>query len=149
MLLRVPEGPTYTVYMRRAYLTSSLNNQINNSLYELTQRLQRACLEVTTIQFYLDFYVQSNTFPISTPIQLSGFAFILLSLPSYPASRFQMKLRNHKVRVVAGNFSALLYPHDGFDPDDLESRLFRNPILLRISSIHICSFPNLEAHVTC
>jgi len=44
-----------------------------------------------------------------------------------------MKLRNNKLRVVASDFPALLYPHDGYDSDDLESGLFRNPILLRVS----------------
>lgn len=35
--------------------------------------------------------------------------------------------------MLAGDFPALLYPHDGYDPDDPESGLFRSPILLRVS----------------
>jgi len=51
--------------------------------------------------------------------------------------RFRTRLRNNKVRVVADDFPALLYPHDGYDPDDVESGLFRNPILLRVGIIDI------------
>jgi hypothetical protein len=147
MLLRLPEELTYTVCARRASLTSSLNNQISKLPHDLTQLLPRALLEVTTMQSCLDFYVQSNTLPILTPIQLSGSPLSFTILSNLSAYRFQIKLQNNKVRVVAGDFSALLYPHDGFDPDDLESGLFRNPILLRVC-ITRCSFPIFKAHIT-
>jgi hypothetical protein len=77
MSLRVLEGPTYTVCMRRASLTLSLSNQTSISSHVLTQLLPRALFEVTTIQSYLDFYVQSNTLPTLMPIQ-SGFIFRIL-----------------------------------------------------------------------
>jgi hypothetical protein len=77
--------------------------------------------------------------PTLTPIQPSGVTFVFhrRGFSNLSGSRFQTKLRNHKIRVVAGDFPALLYPHDGFDPDDLESGLFRNPILLRVRIIII------------
>ena len=68
------------------------------------------------------------------------FSFVLLLNPSVP--RFQTKLHNNKVRVTAADFPALLYPYDGYDPDDLESGLFRNSILVRVS----LSFDTSEGH---
>ena len=62
----------------------------------------------------------------------------LLYLPGHCLTlllEFQRKLRNNKVRVTAADFPAFLYPNDGFDPDDLESGLFRSPILVRVSVI--------------
>jgi hypothetical protein len=70
------------------------------------------------------------------PIQMSGFFSRILQVDHYYFSpRFRTKLLNNKVRVVADDFPALLYPHGGYDPDDVESGLFRNPILLRVSTI--------------
>lgn len=34
------------------------------------------------------------------------------------------------IKVYAGDYPALLYPFDGFDPDDPESGLLRNPTLV-------------------
>ena len=66
------------------------------------------------------------------PIHQSVFYFRLLSSANSSTFRFQEKLRNNKVRVVAGDFPALLYPYGEYDPDDLESGLVRNVTLLRV-----------------
>jgi hypothetical protein len=49
--------------------------------------------------------------------------------------RFQKKLSRNTIKVYAGDYPALLYPFDGFDPDDPESGLLRNPILVHVSAI--------------
>lgn len=138
MSLRVLEVLTYTVCARKVSLTSSLSNQTSVSSHILTLLLPRALFEATTIWCYLGFYVQSDTFQSSMPIQMSRF--ILKILDQYSCNfspRFRTKLLNNKVRVVADDFPALLYPHDGYDPDDVESGLLRNPILLRVGIIDI------------
>jgi hypothetical protein len=50
-------------------------------------------------------------------------------------NRFRKKLLRNTIKVYAGDYPALLYPSDGFDPDDPESGLLRNPILVRVSAI--------------
>ena len=138
MSLQVPEAPTYTVCARRASLTSSLSNQTSVSSHILTQLLPRTMFEVTIIRSYPGFYVQSNTLPTSMPIQMSRFIFRILYHCSCSFSpRFRTRLRDNKVRVIADDFPALLYPHDGYDPDDVESGLFRNLILLRVGIVDI------------
>lgn len=63
--------------------------------------------------------------------------------------RFQRKLRNNKVRVTAADFPAFLYPNDGFDPDDLESGLFRSPILVQVSVIFLfCLILHITSNTT-
>lgn len=144
MLLQALAGPTYTACVRRVSLMLSLSSQKSNSLQESTQPLRRARSEVTTIQFFLDFYAPSSTLLTLTPIQLCEFIVIPFYLfNKFSTCRFQTNLLNSKVRVVAGDFPALLYPYDGFDPDDLESGLFRNPILLRVRKINVRSFTKL------
>jgi len=72
------------------------------------------------------------------PIQMSRFIFRILYHCSCSFSpRFRTRLRDNKVRVIADDFPALLYPHDGYDPDDVESGLFRNLILLRVGIVDI------------
>ncbi len=60
-------------------------------------------------------------------------AFIFNNYLNSSTSRFQNKLLNNKVRVTAEDFPALLYPDGAYDPDDPESGLFRNPVLVRVS----------------
>ena len=68
------------------------------------------------------------------------FHFMLLLNSSLP--RFQKKLYDNMVRVTAADFPTLLYPSDGYDPDDPESGLFWNLILVRVSY----SFNTSEGH---
>jgi len=44
------------------------------------------------------------------------------------------KLKRNEIKVRASDFPSLLYPRDGYDPDDVESKLLQNPIALRVSS---------------
>jgi hypothetical protein len=50
-------------------------------------------------------------------------------------NRFRKKLLRNTIKVYAGDYPTLLYSSDGFDPDDPESGLLRNPILVRVSAI--------------
>jgi hypothetical protein len=43
------------------------------------------------------------------------------------------KLQEGTVPVKSDSFPAFLYPHDGYDPDDLNFGLLQGPILLRVS----------------
>lgn len=52
-------------------------------------------------------------------------------------NRFRKKLLRNTIKVYAGDYPALLYSPDGFDPDDPESGLLRNPILVRVSVIRL------------
>ncbi|KAF8814385.1 hypothetical protein BYT27DRAFT_7015298, partial [Phlegmacium glaucopus] len=41
------------------------------------------------------------------------------------------KLKRNEIKVRASDFPSLLYPKDGYDPDDVEAKLLQNPIALR------------------
>jgi hypothetical protein len=43
------------------------------------------------------------------------------------------KLQDGTVTVKGDSFPAFLYPHDGYDPDDLNFGLLRGPLLLHVS----------------
>jgi hypothetical protein len=43
------------------------------------------------------------------------------------------KLKRNKIKLRASDFPSLLYPKDGYDPDDVETKLLQNPIALRVS----------------
>jgi hypothetical protein len=43
------------------------------------------------------------------------------------------KLKRNEIKVRASDFPSLLYPKDGYDPDDVESNLLQSPIALRVS----------------
>ncbi|KAF9539267.1 hypothetical protein CPC08DRAFT_651227 [Agrocybe pediades] len=52
---------------------------------------------------------------------------------------FQKKLARGKVAVRSRDFPAFLYPKNGYDPNDLESGLLRNPVLIMVSSKQVSS----------
>ena len=43
------------------------------------------------------------------------------------------KLKRNEIKVRASDFPSLLYPKDGYDPDDVEDGLLQNPIAVRVS----------------
>jgi len=43
------------------------------------------------------------------------------------------KLKRNEIKVRASDFPSLLYPKDGYDPEDVEAKLLQNPIALRVS----------------
>jgi hypothetical protein len=45
------------------------------------------------------------------------------------------KLKRSEIKVRAFDFASFLYPKDGYDPDDVEANLLRNPIAVRVSFI--------------
>jgi hypothetical protein len=45
------------------------------------------------------------------------------------------KLKRNEIKLRATEFSSLLYPKDGYDADDVEAGLLRNPIAVRVSII--------------
>ena len=51
-------------------------------------------------------------------------------------SRFRKKLLRNDVKVFAEDFSAMLYPENGYDPDDPENGLLRSTILVRVRTIY-------------
>ena len=47
--------------------------------------------------------------------------------------RYMRKLKRNEIKVRASDFPLLLYPNDGYDPDDVEDKLLQNPIAVRVS----------------
>ena len=45
--------------------------------------------------------------------------------------------KRNKVKVRASDFPSLLYPKDGYDPDDVEDGLLQNPIAVRVSVLSL------------
>ena len=45
------------------------------------------------------------------------------------------KLKRNQIKVRALDFPSLLYPKDGYDPDDVEDNLLQNPIAVRVSHL--------------
>ena len=45
------------------------------------------------------------------------------------------KLKRNEIKLLASDFPSLLYPKDGYDADDVESKLLQNPIAVRVSDI--------------
>jgi hypothetical protein len=45
------------------------------------------------------------------------------------------KLKRNDIKVRASDFPSLLYPNDGYDPNDVEAGLLRNPIALRVRHV--------------
>lgn len=43
------------------------------------------------------------------------------------------KLKRNEIKLRASDFPSLLYPQDGYDPDDVEDKLLQNPIAVRVS----------------
>jgi hypothetical protein len=43
------------------------------------------------------------------------------------------RLKRNDIKARASDFPSLLYPKDGYDPDDVEANLLQNPIALRVS----------------
>ena len=43
------------------------------------------------------------------------------------------ELKRGKVSLRTTDFPSLFYAQDSYDPDDIESGLFRNPIAVRVS----------------
>lgn len=49
--------------------------------------------------------------------------------------RYMRKLKRNEIKLRASDFPSLLYPKDGYDADDVESKLLQNPIAVRVSDI--------------
>jgi hypothetical protein len=45
------------------------------------------------------------------------------------------RLQDGTIAVKGDSFPAFLYPHDGYDPDDLNFGLLRGPILLCVCGL--------------
>ena len=45
------------------------------------------------------------------------------------------KLKRNEIKVRASDFPSLLYPKNGYDPDDVEANLLQNPIAVRVSCL--------------
>jgi hypothetical protein len=45
------------------------------------------------------------------------------------------KLKRNDIKVRASDFPSLLYPNDGYDPNNVEAGLLRNPIALRVRHV--------------
>ena len=64
--------------------------------------------------------------------QLSKWSIFLL-LTQFHLFRYMRKLKRNKIKARALDFPSLLYPTDGYDPDDIEHKLLQNPIAVRVS----------------
>ena len=63
---------------------------------------------------------------------------ILFPLPDlFLFFQVHAETKRNKVKVRASDFPSLLYPKDGYDPDDVEDNLLKNPIAVRV-----CVFPH-------
>ena len=54
-------------------------------------------------------------------------------LTNFHIFSYMRKLKRNEIKVRASDFPSLLYPNDGYDPDDVEDKLLRNPIAVRVS----------------
>ena len=64
--------------------------------------------------------------------QLSKWSIFLL-LTHFHLFRYMRKLKRNEIKARASDFPSLLYPTDGYDPDDIEHKLLQNPITVRVS----------------
>jgi hypothetical protein len=90
--------------------------------------------EDTITQFCRVYFAQLSSLRTMTPNLKSKWINLGQAL-LIATNRFRKKLLRNTIKVYAGDYPALLYSSDGFDPDDPESGLLRNPILVRVSAI--------------